>query len=155
MPHRLTTDITLDCPLDEVFAFFSDASNLEAITPPELRFRILTPLPIEMQRGRLIDYRLSLFGIPFSWRTEIAEWDMPHRFVDRQLQGPFALWEHEHRFEALSASRTRIRDEVRYALPLEPFGRLAHPIVRARLDHIFEFRTERVTALLGRRAHAA
>jgi ligand-binding SRPBCC domain-containing protein len=148
MTYRLQTDVTLDRPLDAVFAFFSDAGNLEAITPPELRFEILTPRPIAMHRDTRIDYRLRLYGIPFRWRTRISVWEPGVRFVDEQESGPFGLWIHEHRFEAVTPSSTRIRDEVRYALPFEPLGRLAHPIVRSRLDHIFAYREARVRALL-------
>lgn len=148
MTDRLHSEVTLDRSLDEVFDFFADAANLEAITPPELRFRILTPGPIEMRQGTLIEYRLSLYGVPFRWLTEISIWEPGERFVDRQLRGPFGLWIHEHRFEALGPSKTRIRDEVHYAVPLEPFGRLAHPLVRRKLDRIFSYREQRVAELL-------
>jgi ligand-binding SRPBCC domain-containing protein len=149
MPYRILTDVTLERPLDLVFEFFSNAGNLEAITPPELRFEILTPQPIAMCQGARIDYRLRLYGVPFRWRTAITAWEPGRRFVDEQISGPFALWVHEHRFEAPTPTSTRIRDEVRYALPLEPLGRLAHPLVRAKLDRIFSYREERVRALLA------
>lgn len=149
MTYRLQTDLTLDLPLERVFDFFADAGNLEAITPPELRFEILTPRPIAMHADTRIEYRLHLYGVPFRWRTRISVWQPGRRFVDEQESGPFALWIHEHHFEALAPNRTRIRDEVRYALPLEPFGRLAHPLVRAKLDHIFAYREARVRALLA------
>lgn len=148
MPYMLRSTVELDRGLEEVFAFFADASNLEAITPPELKFRILTPLPIEMATGILIDYRLSLFGVPFSWRTEISVWEPGERFVDRQLSGPYRLWEHEHRFEALGPARTRVADVVQYELPFGPLGRLAHPLVRRKLDHIFSHRERRVAEIL-------
>lgn len=148
MEYTLRTDVTLACPLGRAFAFFADAANLEAITPPELRFAFVTRLPIEMRTGARIDYRLRLYGVPFSWQTRISAWEPERRFVDEQIEGPFRLWIHEHRFEAISPSSTRIRDEVRYRLPLEPFGRLAHPLVRGRLDRIFAYREERVRALL-------
>ena len=117
---------------------------------PELRFEIRTPLPIEMKVGALIEYRIRLFGIPFSWLTEISCWEPGVRFVDRQLVGPFRVWIHEHRFEAVGDTSTRIRDEVHYALPFEPLGRLVHPVVRSRLDRIFAYREEKLRRLLHR-----
>lgn len=150
MDHRISTDITLARPLDEVFDFFADAGNLEAITPPELRFQILTPLPIAMHVGARIDYRLSLYAVPFTWKTRITAWEPGRRFIDEQESGPFRVWIHEHRFEALSPSSTRIRDDVQYRLPLEPFGGIAHPLVRRKLDRIFAYREERVRALMER-----
>ena len=149
MIYTIETDQTLPRPLDDVFPFFADAGNLEAITPPELRFSIATPLPIEMRPGALIEYRLTLYGIRFRWLTEISVWEPGVRFVDQQLLGPFALWHHEHRFSSTESNSTRIQDTVHYALPLDPFGRLAHPLVRRQLDRIFDYRTEQVDALLG------
>ncbi len=149
MTYRLETEVMLPAPIDEVFPFFADAENLETITPPELHFRFVTPLPIEMRVGALIEYRLSLFGVPFSWLTEISVWEPGIRFVDRQLRGPFRLWHHEHLFESNPVGTTHMRDTVHYALPFEPIGRIAHPIVRARLDRIFAYRTERVQAHFG------
>ena len=122
MTYQISTDLTLLRPLDEVFEFFADASNLEAITPPELKFRIVTPVPIEMRSGALIEYRLSLFGIPFSWLTEISVWEEGRRFVDRQISGPFRVWHHEHRFQAIDERTTRITDLIHYSLPLPPFN---------------------------------
>lgn len=150
MAHRIATDMTLARPLASVFDFFSDASNLEAITPPELRFEFLTERPIEMRAGARIDYRLRLYGIPFAWRTRITVWEPGIRFVDEQESGPFRLWIHEHRFESISPKSTRIRDEVQYGLPFEPIGRLAIPLVRSKLTRIFCYREERVRALLER-----
>ena len=148
MSYVLRSSVELERPLDDVFAFFANAANLEAITPPELRFRILTPLPIEMREGALIDYRLSLYGVPFRWRTEIPTWEPGVRFIDQQISGPFRLWVHEHRFESLGPNRTRV--EVHYALPLEPLGRLAHPLVRQKLDRIFHYRERGVAEILGK-----
>ena len=121
----------------EVFPFFADAANLEAITPPWLHFRIVTPQPIEMREGALIEYRLRLRGIPLRWRTRIDEWEPGVRFVDRQLSGPYRLWHHTHEFEADGPHHTLMRDTVRYAAPLD---RLSHPLVRRDLDRIFAFR---------------
>lgn len=110
---------------EEVFPFFADAHNLEAITPPLLRFLVVTPDPIEMHVGTTIQYRLRLHGIGVSWLTSIQAWDPPHRFVDVQLRGPYALWHHTHTFEKAEGG-TRMRDLVRYAIPLGPLGELAH-----------------------------
>jgi ligand-binding SRPBCC domain-containing protein len=138
--HSLHTELTVPRPLHEVFDFFADAGNLELLTPPELRFRILTPLPMEMREGALIEYRLSLYGLRFGWRTRITVWEPGRRFVDLQERGPYRLWEHSHRFEA-SSDGTRVLDVVRYELPLQPLGEVAHPLVRRQLDAIFRHRT--------------
>lgn len=139
-------------PLGEVFAFFADARNLEAITPEFLRFRILTPLPIAMRPGVHIDYRLSLFGVPFHWRTRIEAWEPGRRFVDVQERGPYRLWHHTHEFEAVPEG-TRMRDTVRYALPLGPAGRFAHAIfVRRQVEAIFAHRRRAIGSLLEERS---
>jgi ligand-binding SRPBCC domain-containing protein len=155
MTYTLTTDMTLGRSLDDAFSLFCDASNLEALTPPELRFEIRTAMPIEMRAGTRIEYRIRLFGIPFSWLTEITCWEPGRRFVDEQISGPFHRWIHDHRFESVSDASTRIRDEVHYALPFEPIGRMAHPLIRSRLDRIFEYREIRVRELLTPQASPA
>jgi ligand-binding SRPBCC domain-containing protein len=137
-----------------VFAFFADASNLETITPPFLRFRIRTPGPIVMGPGTLIEYSLRWHRLPIRWRTEIREWRPPTEFVDVQLKGPYRLWEHTHRF-AESEGGTRMHDEVRYSLPAGPLGDVAHRLfVRADLERIFDHRAAKVSELLGRKRSA-
>ncbi len=135
-------------PLPEVFAFFSDAANLDALTPPFLHFRILTPMPIELCAGAQLDYQLSLFGVPVRWRTRITDWRPEERFVDEQESGPYALWRHTHEFEARGAS-TLMRDVVDYSEPLGPIGAVAHVLfVRRTLDRIFDFRRDAIVRLL-------
>lgn len=144
---------TLPTSLERTFSFFADAANLEAITPPFLRFRITSPHPIEMRAGALIEYRLQLFGVPFGWRTEIEEYEPPRQFVDRQLAGPYALWHHTHTFREVAGEQgkpvTEMTDVVRYAIRPALLGPLAHAIfVRRTLDKIFDYRAERIRQLL-------
>jgi hypothetical protein len=132
-----------------VFAFFADAANLEALTPDFLRFRILTPPPIRLAAGTLIDYRIQLSGIPLRWRTRIDVFEPGRRFVDVQVRGPYARWVHTHDFYAVPGG-TLVVDSVDYALPAGPLGWLAHALfVRRQLEQIFEFRRVRLVALFG------
>jgi ligand-binding SRPBCC domain-containing protein len=101
---------------EDVFPFFSDAFNLEQITPPWLRFRVLTPGPMAVGEGTLIDYRLALHGVPLWWNTRITGWDPPHRFSDEQISGPYRVWKHLHTFERLDGGRTLARDRVEYRI---------------------------------------
>lgn len=146
--HRLEREQRLPVSLDQVFAFFSDAANLDAITPPWLGFRFVTPLPIAMQEDARIEYRLRLAGVPLRWHTRIVRWEPPHGFLDVQESGPYALWEHHHQFAACDGG-VLMRDLVRYALPLGPLGTLAHPLVRASLAAIFDFRFDRIRERFG------
>jgi ligand-binding SRPBCC domain-containing protein len=131
---------------EAVFPFFADAQNLERITPPLLRFEVVTKGPIEMGVGALIDYRLSLHGLPFRWRSQITEWEPPLAFTDTQLRGPYLSWEHQHSFENLPTG-CLMTDHVRYRV----FGgRLVHAaFVRRDLERIFRYRREKLGELLG------
>ncbi len=146
--HILTRSLTLDVSRERAFEFFADAGNLEAITPPDLGFQIITPQPINIRQGTLIDYRLKLHGIPMAWRTEISVWEPPFRFVDMQLRGPYSQWIHTHTFSEHEPGKTLIEDEVRYRLPFEPFGDIIHFLIRGQLNHIFDFRQEAVGKLI-------
>jgi ligand-binding SRPBCC domain-containing protein len=136
---------------EQVFPFFADARNLEAITPPLLRFEVVTPGRIPMRVGTLIQYRLTLRGIGIDWLTSIQEWEPPHRFVDVQVRGPYGLWHHTHEFTpAPGGNGTIMRDTVRYAIGFGPLGALAHRlVVRRDLEAIFDFRAQAVGRMLG------
>ncbi len=146
--HLLETSQWVRTPLETTFAFFSDPRNLARITPPGLGFVILTPEPIEMREGTLIDYRIRVLGLPVRWTSRIEVLEPNVRFVDVQVRGPYRLWRHEHTFEGGDGG-TRVRDRVEYELPLFPIGELAHPLlVRPDLDRIFSFRHAATRRLL-------
>jgi ligand-binding SRPBCC domain-containing protein len=150
MVHTLETDTWLPRPIDEVFAFFGDAHNLQRITPPFLNFRILTPAPITMGVGTLIDYRIKLRGVPITWRTRISAWEPSRRFIDEQLKGPYRTWIHEHTFEPETrggVAGTLCRDVVTYSAP---GGSLIHrTLVRPDLERIFRYRQSAMHEIMG------
>lgn len=148
--YTLEREQVVERPRAEVFAFFADAGNLERITPGFLRFRIATPQPITIAPGTLIDYRLSLFGIPFGWRTRIERFEPPTSFVDTSLKGPYRVWNHTHTFSDDASGGTRMTDRVVYALPFGPLGRLAHGVmVRRMLGAIFDFRARTIAEIFA------
>ena len=152
--HVLERSQRLELEVEQAFEFYAQARNLEAITPPWLGFQVITAAPIEMREGALIDYRLRLHGVTVRWRTRIETWEPPLRFVDVQLRGPYALWEHTHTFKRDGESGVLIGDRVRYALPLGPLGELAHTaFVKRDLERIFDYRRSAVADRLapGRR----
>lgn len=146
--HTLHSEIWLPRPLKELFPFFADAHNLEALTPPWVKFNVLTPAPILMRKGVLIDYRLKIHGFPVRWQSEITAWDAPHRFVDEQRRGPYRVWIHEHRFEERGGG-TQMIDNVRYAVP---GGALINALfVRRDVQAIWDYRNAKMLELFGER----
>ena len=133
----LTNELWLPHQPQDVFPFFADAFNLERLTPPSLGFQVLTPPPIEMRVGTLIDYRVRLRGIPMRWQSEITEWEPPHRFVDEQRRGPYRMWIHEHTFTSQDGG-TMAKDTVRYAVL---GGAIVQRLfVASELKRIFQYR---------------
>ncbi|MBI4913211.1 MAG: SRPBCC family protein [Acidobacteria bacterium] len=143
------TVVDLPAPREEVFSFFADPENLERLTPPWMKFEVLTPKPLPRGEGALFDYRLRVHGLPLRWRTLIDGFVPGERFSDRQVSGPYALWHHTHRFEALPPSSamprggTRMTDLVRYRVGWGLLGRLVDACwVRHDIARIFRFRKE-------------
>ena len=144
--HEFKSKVWLPRAREEIFAFFSDATSLDAITPPWLRFRTITPSPIQMRTGALIDHQLRIHGIPIRWRSAIKVWEPPIRFVDEQIRGPYRMWIHQHTFEE-SAGGTLVCDRVRYAAP---FDFVLHRwLVRPDIKRIFAYRTEKLREHFG------
>ena len=147
--HVLQRRQRLELPAERAFEFFAQARNLAVITPPWMGFDVITPEPIEMRPGALIDYRLKLHGVPVRWRTRIEVWEPPVRFIDVQVSGPYALWEHTHTFERDGEQGVVIGDHVRYAIPLGLLGRIAHAaFVKRDLERVFDYRERAVAERL-------
>ena len=145
--HNFRAELWLPRPVAEIFGFFADAYNLQALTPDWVNFEILTPKPIQLRAGALIDYRLRIHGLPVRWQTEITAWEPAHRFVGEQKRGPYRLWIHEHRFTPQKGG-TLCTDHVRYAvLGGELVNRL---FVRRDVEKIFTFRSHKLEELFGR-----
>lgn len=144
--RELQSEIWLPLTPEELFPFFADAANLESLTPQWLRFKILTPRPVEMREGALIEYKLAIHGVPVRWRTRISAWKPPHLFVDEQLSGPYLSWIHQHNFDAWDGG-TLVRDVVKYAVP---FDFAVHRwLVRPDIEKIFRYRTEQLRRRFG------
>jgi len=144
--HVFTTELWLPVPREKIFPFFAEARNLEIITPPWLNFHVLTPAPIAMRAGALIDYQLRIHGVPVRWRTEITAWNPPFSFCDEQRRGPYRRWSHTHTFVAKNGG-TLCRDEVVYAVP---GGALVNRLfVRRDVEKIFEYRAAALRRQLG------
>lgn len=147
--HTLRREQWIGRSIQEVFAFFADAHNLERITPPWLNFKILAVDSDAVSEGTMIRYRLKLHGLPIHWKTEIRKWRAPHRFVDVQRRGPYRLWHHTHVFEE-HGGRTKMIDVVRYRLPLGVLGKLVNALmVRRDVERIFDYRRGEIERLFG------
>lgn len=145
---------TIRRPLEDVFDFFKRPDNLEKITPASVGFTILTPRPIRMQAGTVLDYTISLLGLPVRWTTLISTFEPPHRFIDVAMRGPYSFWHHTHTFEE-NGRETVMTDEVHYALPFGLLGRFAHCLwVRRQLNRIFDYRMKVIGDLLENRETA-
>ncbi len=148
--YHLNREQLVKKPLDEVFKYFSKPENLARITPDALSFKILTPGPVIMKEGAIIDYTVSPFGVPLHWRTYISSYDPPRKFVDEQLSGPYKFWHHTHSFKATDDG-TIIRDEVRYVLPFGTLGRIVHWLfVKNQIEKIFCFRAKIIAEYFSR-----
>jgi ligand-binding SRPBCC domain-containing protein len=143
---RLRYETVVRAPLDATFAFFSDALNLERLTPDWVQFSVVTPLPLVMRPGLEIDYRIRLHGVPLTWTSRIDIWEPGQRFVDRQIAGPYSWWRHEHRFETLGGA-TRVIDEVEY-LPRAAW--MTARVVRRDVERIFRYRQDALQQIFGR-----
>jgi ligand-binding SRPBCC domain-containing protein len=149
--YTLETQTILNKSIQDVFPFFANAENLNKVTPPWLKFEILAPLPIEMKVGTKVDYRLRLHGVPIRWRSDITEWDPPHKFTDIQIKGPYRFWKHEHFFTAES-NRTKMIDRVEYAIPGWILARIVHSLfVKRDLEKIFDYREWKFLEIFGLR----
>jgi len=130
--------------IDKVFDFFCNAENLQKLTPDSLNFKIKSELPIKMEKGALIDYRINLYGIPVNWKTEITEWEPPYKFEDTQLKGPYKLWKHQHIFKEVG-NKTEMTDIVDYNPKGWPFNTLLNKLfVRKEVEKIFQFREQKI-----------
>lgn len=146
---RLRAAQSLPVARARLFSFFSDARNLTRITPPEMGFQIVTPSPIVMGEGTLIDYRVRVAGVPLRWRSLITRWEPPHEFADEQLRGPYAQWVHRHRFTKIAEDVTLMEDEVLFRLPFAPLSAPAAPFVRRQLRWIFRYRREVIERMIA------
>jgi len=148
--RHFSTSILLPKPIDDVFRFFSDAHNLERITPPWLNFRIKWQSTSQIEKGTLLEYRLRVHSIPLTWRTEIVEWEVNRRFVDTQVRGPYQKWRHLHLFFA-EGEQTRMQDEVLYRLPLGSWGdRIAGWWVDRDVKAIFDYRADVIRKIFAK-----
>jgi len=145
--YTLESNQFINKPIEEVFQFFSKPENLSVITPAKLGFKILSPNPIKMEVGRLIDYNIYLLGIPIHWRTLITDYEPPNMFVDQQIKGPYAMWHHTHTFHKVKGG-VEIKDRVVYSIPFGFLGRLLNYLwIKRDLNNIFLHRKKVIDKL--------
>ena len=143
--HELEFKQIINKDINEVFSFFSKPENLSLITPKRLDFRILTPSPIKMKEGQLIDYTIRILGKKIRWRTLITEYECPVRFIDQQLKGPYSMWHHTHEFQELNG-KVKMTDTILYAIPFGILGEIVNILwVKKDLDYIFKYREKAIT----------
>ena len=147
LDHTFRAQTKIQGNIEDVFKFFSDAQNLELITPPELSFKITSPIPIKMETGALIEYKIRLFGFSFRWKSIISKWEQNRQFIDEQLKGPYSKWVHTHTFQK-NEGIIIINDIVNYRLPFAPFGEIVLPLVKLQLKRIFDYRSKRIFELI-------
>lgn len=148
MPH-LHTEQVVPLSLEEAFKFFEDPYNLLKITPPSLSLTVTNPKKVEMREGLVINYKLKVAGIPQRWQSVIREYNPPHCFMDVQIKGPYAKWEHTHTLKPVPGG-TLIIDDVDYLLPMGWLGQLvAGWAIRLQLNYIFSYREKQIEKLLG------
>lgn len=136
----------LNAPLGDIFPFFEDPRNLQELTPPWMNFRIVDEAGLEMRTGLFIDYALKVRGLPLRWRSEILDYEPPHRFVDTQRRGPYRLWHHEHRFQA-DGDTTMVTDKVLYSTWGD--GLVNRLLLKPELERIFGYRQERLAEMFA------
>jgi ligand-binding SRPBCC domain-containing protein len=146
--YKIEYDQFIDLPIEDVFNFFSKPENLSLITPPRMNFEIMTPQPLEMKEGQLVDYALTIaYIIKLRWRTLITKYESPHIFIDQQIKGPYSLWHHTHTFEEKDGG-TIIKDSVVYAIPFGWLGRFVHAIyIKYDIQSIFKHRKKILTKI--------
>ena len=138
--HKLQYKQFIDKNINEVFDFFSNPENLSVITPKKLNFTILTPGPIKMKDGQLIDYTITLLGKKIRWRTMITDYEPPKMFIDQQLKGPYSMWHHEHSFKEVK-NGVEIIDTIHYSVPFGFLGDIVNFLfIRRDLENIFKHR---------------
>ena len=145
--YTLESNQFINKPIEEVFQFFSKPENLSVITPAKLGFKILSPNPIKMEVGRLIDYNIYLMGIPIHWRTLITDYEPPNMFVDQQIKGPYAMWHHTHTFHKVKGG-VEIKDRIVYSIPFGFLGQLLNYLwIKRDLNNIFLHRKKVIDKL--------